>query len=157
MLGLWRQDALMSTDSRPLRFSHHALAVLGPAMLGSTVFSLIWTVTLAVAANGQVPRLVMLGILFWLGVFMIALPAAGFALSLLFPIVRRQTFVANCICLVAGATTGIILAPLGSAKLHGATLLQICTFAFTGAAVAGFYLIIGRRLNGGATWPLWRL
>lgn len=140
----------MTTDLKPLRFGHHALAVLGAAMLGATVFALIWTTALAVAAYGRMPGLawvLTLAVACWLGVFIVALPGAGIALSLVFPITRRQTVAGNCICLLVGASMGIILAPLASPKLHGATPVQLGVFALTGAAVAGFYLILGRRLG----------
>lgn len=135
----------MNVFPKPLRFGHHALAVLGATMLGSTVFSLIWTTALAVTANSRLPGsawLAEVACIFWLGFFMIDLPSAGFVLSLLFPITLRRTAIANSICLGAGATMGVILAPLASPKFHGATLLQILAFALIGAVIAGLYLML---------------
>ncbi|MFA5970073.1 MAG: hypothetical protein WC816_12635 [Sphingomonas sp.] len=147
----------MITDLKPLRFGHHAFAVLGAAMLGSTVFSIILTTALAITANHRLPGaagLATLAALFWLGVFIVALPGAGIVLTLLFPITRRRTSTANSICLIAGATTGVILAPVASLKFHGASALQIGVFALAGIAIAGFYLIIGGRLSRDGRVPV---
>jgi hypothetical protein len=141
----------MITAPNPLRFGHHALAALGAAMLGSTIFSLIWSATLAVAAGDRMPGIAWLATLAaicWLGVFIIALPGAGVAFSLLWPITRRMTTAAKCICIGAGATIGIIFAPLSSPKFHGASIYQLCVFALTGAAIAVIYLAIIARFAG---------
>ena len=140
----------MTIRPEPLRFGHHALAVLGAAMMGSTILSLLLTTGLAGAADTRLAGatwLATMAILFWLGVFLVALPVAGIVLSLLFPVTRRRTVAGRWICVVAGATSGIILAPLASANFHGATPAQLGAFALTGAAVAGFYLLIGGRLG----------
>ena len=42
---------------------------------------------------------------------------------------------------------GVVLAPLASPKLHGATVIQLCIFALTGAGVAAIYLAITNRLG----------
>jgi hypothetical protein len=138
---------------QPRRFGHHALAVLAAAMVGSTAFSLIWTTAAAVATGDRIPGLtwlVSMAVFSWLGVFIITLPSAGIVLSLLWPVTRRGTMAATWICILAGATIGIILAPLASPKLHGTTLLQLTIFMITGAAVAASYLVIANRLSRGA-------
>lgn len=120
-------------------------------MLGSTIFALIWSATLAVAAGDRMPGIAWLATLAaicWLGVFIIALPGAGIVFSLLWPITRRMTTAAKCVCIGAGATSGIIFAPLSSPKLHGASIYQLCVFALTGAAIAVIYLVIIVRLAG---------
>lgn len=119
-------------------------------MLGSTIFSLIWTVGLAAAANDRLPGMAWLAtmaVLCWLAVFIVALPGAGIVFSLLWPITRRRTAAAWWVCIIAGATMGIILAPLASPKLHSATWTQLCVFALAGAALAAFYLILANRLG----------
>ncbi len=140
----------MIEKAQPRRFGHHAVAVLAAAMAGSTAFSLIWTTALAVATGVRSPGmtwLVTMAIACWLGVFIIALPTAGIAFSLLWPVIRRGTVASNLICMLSGTTVGIILAPLASPKLHGATLLQLAIFAAIGMAVAASYLVIANRLN----------
>ena len=140
----------MVPKAQSLRFGHHALAVLGAAMLGSTVFSLIWSAALVIAAHNRLPGmtwLAMFTLLCWFGVFVIALPGAGLTLSLLWPITRRGTAAARWLCIIAGATMGVVLAPLASPKLHGATVIQLCIFALTGAGVAAIYLAITNRLG----------
>lgn len=94
---------------------------------------LTWLVTLAAA--------------FWLPMFTIALPSAGMILTLLWPVTRRGTVAANWICILAGATMGIILAPLASPKLLGTTMLQFTAFAVSGVAIAASYLLVANRLN----------
>jgi len=141
----------MITATTPLRFAHHALAVLGAATIVATFFSLVWTAALAVAADGVVPGMTWLAtmaLLCWLGVFIVALPGAGMMLSLLWPVTRRGTPAAHIICLLAGFTLGVIVAPLASPDLHGATALQLAVFALTGAAVSACYLLIANRLSG---------
>lgn len=126
-------------------------------MLGSTVLSVILTAALAIAANNRLPGAAWwatLAAVFWLGVFIVALPGAGIVLTLLFPITRRRTLAANSICLIAGGTTGVILAPAASWKFHGASALQIGTFALIGIMVAGIYLIIGGRLSQDGRVPV---
>ena len=118
-------------------------------MLGATISALLWAATVLITAQGRLPGwgwLATVTILFWLVMFCLALPAAGLVLSLLFPILRRRTAAANGICLLAGATTGLILAPLASAKLHGGTIPQLCLFALIGATVSGLYLLLCGRL-----------
>ena len=140
----------MIATVHPRPFEHHALAVLAAAMVGSTAISLIWTTALGIAAGDRLPGLtwlVTLAVLFWLGVFIVALPSAGVILSLLWPVTRRGTVAANWICILAGAAMGIILAPLASPKLHGTTLLQLAAFAVAGAAIAASYLVIANRLS----------
>jgi hypothetical protein len=140
----------MIRTAQPRRFGHHALAVLGAAMVGSTAFSLIWTTALGVEAADRLPGLtwlVTMAALFWLAVFIIALPSAGIILSVLWPVTRRGTVAANWICILAGATMGIILAPMASPKLQGTTLLQLAIFAVTGAGISASYLIIANRLS----------
>lgn len=140
----------MIAELRPLRFSHHALAVLGAVMLGSTIFSLMWTAMLAAAADARLPGmlwLVTLSVLFWLSAFLVAFPGAGFVLSLLWPLTRRRTVAAKWICVIACATMGVILAPLANARLQGTTWLQLLVFALIGTAVAALYLLILDRLS----------
>ncbi|MET3712975.1 hypothetical protein ABIC65_003694 [Sphingomonas trueperi] len=140
----------MAGNAQPLRFTHHALAVLAAAMLAATLFSLLWTTTLGITTGVRAPGLTWLatmGVVFWLGIFVVALPSAAIVLSLLWPVTRRRTAVAGWICLIAGAATGIVLAPLASPKLHGATPLQLAAFALIGMAVSALYRILLRRLD----------
>ncbi|WP_448663634.1 hypothetical protein ACG3SL_02865 [Sphingomonas sp. CJ20] len=140
----------MDTAKTPLRFGHHALAVLGAATLGATLFSAIWTAGLVAAAGAKLPGLTWIAtaaVLCWLTVFLFALPAGGLVLSFLFPVTRRRTMAANAICLIAGAMIGVVLAPLASPALRGASPLQIAAFALTGLVIAGAYLAIGHRLS----------
>ncbi|WEK47529.1 MAG: hypothetical protein P0Y56_04345 [Candidatus Andeanibacterium colombiense] len=142
----------MTGETQPRRFGHHALAVLAAAMAGSTAFSLIWTTAMAVAMGDRLPGLtwlVTMAVLFWLGAFLIALPSAGIVLSLLWPVTRRGTVAGNRICIVAGGATGLILAPLASPKMHGATLLQLAVFAVIGAGIAAAYVGMADRLGRG--------
>ncbi|GAA0736016.1 hypothetical protein CA233_00975 [Sphingomonas sp. ABOLD] len=134
----------------PRRFAHHALAVLAAAMLGATLFAVLWTTMLGISAGVRSPGptwLATLAVAFWLGTFMIMLPSATIVFSLLWPVTRRRTAAAGWICLLAGAATGILLAPLASPKLHGTTPLQLIAFALIGAGVAALYRILLDRLG----------
>jgi len=140
----------MIGHARPLRFTHHALAVLAAAMLGATLFAVLWTTMLGIHAGVRSPGptwLAMLAVLCWLSTFAITLPSAAIVFSLLWPVTRRRKAAAAWLCLVAGATTGILLAPVASPKLHGASPLQLLTFALIGAGVAAIYCILLRRLG----------
>lgn len=140
----------MTTRRISLSFGHHALAVLGAAIFGSTIFSLLWTTILAIAANERMPGitwLVTLAALFWVAVFIVALPSAGLVFSMFWRVTRRKTVAANWICLLAGATTGIVMAPLASSKFQGTTLLQLLAFTLMGAGVAAIYLVILHRVE----------
>lgn len=137
----------------PLRFIHHVLAVLAAAMLGATLFTVLWTTTLGISAGVRSPGLswlAMLAVACWLGAFLLMLPSAAIVLSLLWPVTRRRTAAAGWICLIAGATTGIVVAPLASPKLHGATPLQLAASALLGAGVAALYRIVLNRLGRNA-------
>ena len=140
----------MITKSKPLGFGRHALAVLGAVMLGSTIFSLIWSAGLAFAIGDRLPGvgwLLAMTIAAWLGVFIIALPTAGILLSLLWPITRSGTIAARGLCVLAGVTAGILASPLASPKFAGATLSQMGIFALTGAVIAAIYLLILQRVR----------
>lgn len=117
-------------------------------MLGSTIFALIWSVLLANAAGVQtvgMARLATLAMIFWLGVFVVSLPSAGIVLTLLWPITRRRTQAAGWLCIIAGATLGIVLAPIASPEFRGTTGLQLSVFGLTGAAIAAIYLFLTKR------------
>ena len=119
-------------------------------MAGATIFSLVWTAALGLAAAEQWRGLLWLAsmsVLFWLGAFMIALPSAGIVFSVFWPVIRRRTAAANCICVLSGATMGLILAPMASSDGRGASLLQLAIFAALGATIAGSYLVIVNRLG----------
>jgi hypothetical protein len=140
----------MTIERKSLRFGHHALATLGAATLGATVFSIIFSIMLAMQGGGHLPGLswlIVLTLACWLGVFILALPAAGLFFSLLWPVTRRRTPASGAICVIAGAAIGAILAPLVSPRHHGATLIQLAVFTATGVLIATAYLIIGNRLS----------
>ncbi|WP_294250510.1 hypothetical protein [uncultured Sphingomonas sp.] len=140
----------MTGNAPPRRFTHHALAVLAAAMLGATLFEVLWTTMLGIHAGVRSPGptwLAMLAMLCWLSTFAITLPSAAIVFSLLWPVTRRRTVAAGWICLVAGAATGILLAPLASPQLQGTTLLQLLTFALIGAGVAALYRVLLHRLG----------
>lgn len=140
----------MIGNAPPLRFARHALAVLAAALLGATLFAVLWTAALGISAGARSPGptwLATLAVAFWLGTFVIMLPSAAIVFSLLWPVTRRRTAAAGWICLIAGAATGILLAPLASPKLHGTTPLQLATFAVIGAGVAGLYRVLLNRLG----------
>ena len=134
----------------PFRFGQHAVAVLSAAILGSTILSLLVTVGLAVSTMSRPMGpawLAGMAIATWIGVFVIALPAMAIMLSVLWPVTRKGNAASSAICLIGGATAGIVLAPLASARMHGASLKQILFFAATGAALAMIYLVIVRRIG----------
>lgn len=140
----------MTGNAPPLRFTQHALAVLAAALLGATLFAVLWTTALGITAGVRSPGLTwlaMLAVACWLGTFMLMLPSAAIVFSLLWPVTRRRTAAAGWICLVAGAATGILLAPLASPKLHGTTPLQLAAFAAIGAGVAALYRVLLKRLG----------
>lgn len=82
----------------------------------------------------------------WLGTFLIALPAAGLVLTVAFPVTRKLTRPARIICLLAGATAGLMLAPIASYGRGVVTWLQLFAFAAVGIVVAGAYVATGLRL-----------
>ncbi|MBO9623116.1 MAG: hypothetical protein J7500_10435 [Sphingomonas sp.] len=132
----------------PLRFGPHAIAVLAAAMLTSTLFALIWTAATGFAASGRVPSvawLAALAPLFWITVFLFALPSAAIVLSVLWPVTRRGTRAGGWICMIAGAATGIAVSPLASPGGLGAGWMQMGVFAATGATLSGLYLLMARR------------
>ncbi|OYX66190.1 MAG: hypothetical protein B7Y88_04645 [Sphingomonadales bacterium 32-64-17] len=88
-----------------------------------------------------------MAVLFWLGTFMIALPSAGNVFSVFWPVIRRKTVAANCICVLSGATMGLIIAPTASSGARGASLPQLAIFAAFGATVAVSYLVIVNRFG----------
>lgn len=140
----------MIAQAQPRRFSHHALAVLAATMASSTLFALIWTAALGIAADARLPGMTWLAtmaMLSWLSIFIVALPSASMALTLLWPVTRRGTMAGNGICTLAGAATGLILAPLASPHVRGTTLLQLAMFATIGAAIAVLYLILIKRFG----------
>lgn len=140
----------MTIERKSLRFSHHALATLGAVTLASTVFSIIFLIMIVFEGGGRVPGLSWLTIVIlacWVGVFILALPAAGLFFSLLWPVTRRRTPAARMICMIAGVTIGVILAPMASPHHHGASLGQLAVFATTGVFIAIAYLTIGNRLS----------
>ncbi|MGN7999519.1 hypothetical protein [Sphingomonas sp. 22176] len=144
----------MIGNAPPYRFTHHALAVLAAAMLGATLFAVLWTTMLGIHAGARSPGptwLAMLAVLCWLSTFAITLPSAAIVFSLLWPATRRRTAAAGWICLIAGAATGILLAPLASPKLHGATPLQLAAFTLIGAGVAALYRILLNQLDRGGS------
>jgi hypothetical protein len=135
---------------QPIRFSQHSVAVLSAAMLGSTIVALVLTALLAVETI-QRPIgpvwLATMAIAMWIGVFIVALPGAAIIFSVLWPVTRRRTAASKAVCLIAGTTGGIILAPLASTRMQGASVRQILLFAAIGAAVALIYLAVAARLG----------
>ena len=119
-------------------------------MLGATIVALVLTALLAVESI-QRPMgpawLAAMAIAMWIGVFVLALPSAAIIFSVLWPVTRRRTAASNAVCLIAGATGGIILAPLASSKMQGASIGQILLFAAIGATVALIYLAVAARLG----------
>ena len=75
----------------------------------------------------------------WLGVALIAVPMAALVLSLLWPVTRHGTAGGRWVCVTAGITAGLLLAPVASKGWHGASPKQMLIFALTGAVVAGLY------------------
>jgi hypothetical protein len=140
----------MTIERKSLRFGHHALATLGAATAGATIFSTIFLIMILLEGGGRLPGLswlVVVTLACWFGVFIVALPAAGLVFSLLWPVTRRQTPAAGLICVIAGVAIGAVLAPLGSPRHHGASLMQLAVFSAIGALVAVAYLIIGNRFS----------
>jgi hypothetical protein len=135
---------------QPIRFGQHSIAVLSAAILGSTIVAVVLAAALAI---GTLDRpmgptwLVTIAISTWIGVFMLALPGAAIILSLLWPVTRRRTPASDVVCLIAGATGGIVLAPLASSRMQGASLRQILLFAAIGTALALIYLVVAARLS----------
>jgi len=77
---------------------------------------------------------------------MVALPGAGLLFSLLWPVTRRRSAATGPLCIVAGASLAVLLAPLASPKFHGATWLQLGVFACAGATIGASYFLLAKRL-----------
>jgi len=139
----------MNSALQPLRFGHHALAVLGSALLGSTIFALISAV--AIAALTRVPLsmtwFAWIAIACWFAAFLVALPGTAIMFSLLWPVTRRGTAAGAWLSVISGATLGIVLAPFASKGFVGTTWTQILLFAFIGAAFGALYVLFSRRLT----------
>jgi cbb3-type cytochrome oxidase subunit 3 len=137
----------MTSPRAPLSFGQHSLAVLGAAIIGSTVFALGWGIALTVAVGGNglpLTQLTLLTALCWLAVFIMALPSAGIAFSLLWPLARHRTSASRWLCLAGAVATGVTLAPITSPGARGASPLQLVTFAAAACVVAGIYLMLTR-------------
>jgi hypothetical protein len=135
---------------QPIRFGHHSVAVLSAALLGSTIVAVVLTAGLAIDTIQQpmgAAWLATMAIAIWIGVFIVALPGAAIILSLIWPVTRRRTAASDAVCVMAGATGGIILAPLASSRMQGASFRQILLFAAIGAALALIYLVVAARLG----------
>lgn len=139
----------MSMSPQPLRFGQHSLAVLGAAMLGSTIFALVSTAVIAVLARAQmsVSWFAAIALACWFMVFLFALPGAAIIFSLLWPATRRGTAAGAWICVIAGAALGIVLAPFGTA--YGTTWLQMALLGLTGAVIGALYVVLARRMARG--------
>lgn len=145
--GIYSQGMLMAPQ--PLRFSHHALAVLASALLGSTVFAVLTTVAIAILSGDSFPGgawLVWLAIASWFAAFVLALPGAAILFSLLWPTTRHGTAAGTWLCVIGGAVVGILAAPLASARHVSASPRQMILFAVTGAAFGLLYVFFARRL-----------
>lgn len=142
----------MQIASQPLRFSHHTLAVLGAAMVGSTVFALISTAAIAILARAPIPAdlLVSVTLACWFLVFFFSLPGAAILFSLLWPSTRRGTIAGAWICVIAGATLGVVVAPFGTKNPGGVTLLQIVLLGLTGAMIGALYVLFARKMARGS-------
>ena len=140
----------MNAVRKKLGFGYHVLAVLAAAALGSTILSLTWIARLAIAVGDRSPGLswfVTLAVLCWLTLFISTLPSAGLVFSLLWPVTRNRTAATGPLCIIAGASVGILLAPLASPKFHGATLTQLSMFAFIGATIGAIYFVFAKNLG----------
>lgn len=140
----------MTIDAKPLGFGHHALAVLGAAMIGSTLLALGMTAWLVIATGGRplgASWFAMLAAGFWLTAFLFTLPGAGVAFSLLWPVTRRGSALGAGLCIAAGAGLGAVLAPLANPTIQDATWGQIGGFALAGVAVAAIYLLLAKQLR----------
>lgn len=145
--GIYPQGMLITPQ--PLRFSHHALAVLASAMLGSTVFAVLTAIAIAILSGGSLPGgawLVWLAIASWFAAFILALPGAAILFSLLWPTTRHGTAAGIWLCVIGGAMVGILAAPLASARHVSASPKQMVLFAVTGAAFGLLYVFFARRL-----------
>jgi hypothetical protein len=137
----------MTSPRAPLSFGQHSLAVLGAAIIGSTVFALGWGIALTVVAGGTglpLTQLTLLTALCWLAVFIMALPAPSIVFSLLWPLTRHRTSASRWLCLAGAVATGVTLAPETSPGARGASPLQLVTFAAAACVVAGIYLMLTR-------------
>ena len=88
-----------------------------------------------------------LAVLCWLTIFISALPSAGLIFSLLWPVTRGLTAATGPLCIVAGTSMGILLAPLSSPKFHGATWMQIGVFALIGATIGASYFLFAKKIG----------
>ena len=119
-------------------------------MAGAVIFALVYTAAWAPELVEQWRGPVWLAAVVaycWFGTFMIALPSAGIVFSVFWPVIRRGTVAANCICILAGVTMGVFLASLVSSATRGGALLQLAIFAAIGATIAVSYLVIVNRLG----------
>lgn len=136
---------------QPTGFGQHSVAVVSAAMLGATFVTIIITIWMTIETFQRPMEsslLATLAIAIWFGVFLYALPGAAIIFSLLWPVTRRRTKASNAICLMAGATIGIILAPTASSNMQDASVRQILLFAAIGAVVALIYLLMAAKLAG---------
>jgi hypothetical protein len=149
----------MRTDRQPLRFAQHAMAVLAAALLGSTIVTLLSVAAMVLLAKGPLPGagwLVGVTLACWFTIFILALPGVGITFTLLWPATRHGTAAGGWICVLAGATLGMVLAPLGAAGGNGATLTQIAALGGIGAVIGAVYVAFARRMaKGPARRPLW--
>lgn len=115
-------------------------------MLGSTIFALISTAAMAVLARAPMPMswFAAVALACWFTIFLFALPGAAIVFSLLWPATRRGTAAGAWICVIAGAASGIMLAPLGTSG--GATWMQIALLGLTGAGIGALYVALARRM-----------
>lgn len=136
----------MGIAAAPLRFSHHLVGVLAGSAVGPACAALALAVMMGVA--GYPARLLVEAFLLgWLAIGLLAVPAAAVVLSLLWPVTRRGTTAARWVCVTAGVTAGILLAPLSSKGMQGASPKQMLVFAAIGVVVAGVYCLTVARLG----------
>ncbi|PAX06372.1 hypothetical protein [Sphingomonas lenta] len=117
------------------------LLILGLMIASGFGTSSGWSETLALA------------MLSWLVMATVSVPAAMTVLSLLWPVTRRGTSGGRWVCLAAGITTGMLLAPLGSEGWRGASPGQLLMFALSGLVASGTYCALLARFGRRPTGP----
>lgn len=117
-------------------------------MLGATIFALVSTAAIAVLARAPIPANLFAAVTLacWFLVFFFALPSAAIVFSLLWPATRRGTAAGAWICILAGATLGIVLAPFGTKDPGGTTWVHIALLGLTGAMIGALYVGLSRRM-----------
>lgn len=137
------------TKHDQIPFGRHAVAALGSSMLVATGVALLIFALLLLEPRARVlntgQMIAVLSSLVWAGTFLIAFPTSGLAFSLLWPVTRHRRAGVETLCIVAGATLGIVLAPIGSEDMASPSGIQLLTFALIGAATGGAYVSLLRQ------------